>query len=114
MRWQDVAEIVLQRPEVADGASNCEASLKVRKRLLTRARLEDKGIVHSDVPPQEREFLIEESPQTFFLDGHYRSHRIMLARPEIISSCEVETIFERRWRSSAKERAIAAFDRERV
>ncbi|MDX8355593.1 hypothetical protein [Cognatiyoonia sp. IB215182] len=110
MRWQDVVEIALKWPEVAEGISYGEPSLKVRKRLLTRNRLQDDSIVFLDVPPEEREMLIEASPRTFFVEDHYKSYDIVLARLESISPPEVQTILERRWRSSATKRAIAEFD----
>lgn len=111
MQWQDVVEIALKWPEVVEDISYSEPSLKVRKRLLTRTRLEDETIVLLDVPSEERDMLIEASPQTFFIEDHYRNHDIVLARLERISPSEVEALLERRWRSSATKRAITKFDR---
>ena len=110
MRWQGVVEIALKWPEVAEGISYGEPSLKVRKRLLTRTRTEDDSIVFLDVPSEEREMLIEASPQTFFVEDHYRDHDIVLAHLERISPSEVEALLERRWRNSASKRAITKFD----
>lgn len=111
MQWQDVVEIALKWPEVVEDISYGEPSLKVRKRLLTRTRIEDETIVLLDVPSEEREMLIEASPQTFFIEDHYRNHDIVLARLERISPSEVEALLERRWRNSATKRAITKFDR---
>jgi len=110
MLWQDVVDIALKWPEVAEGISYGEPSLKVRKRLLTRTRTEDDSIVFLDVPSQEREMLIAASPQTFFVEDHYKNHDIVLAHLQRISSSEVEALLERRWRNSATKRAIAEFD----
>lgn len=109
MRWQDVVEIALKWPEVVEGISYGEPSLKVRKRLLTRTRKEDDSIVFLDVLSEEREMLIEASPQTFFVEDHYRNHDIVLAHLERISPSEVEALLERRWRNSATKRAITKF-----
>lgn len=110
MRWQDVVEIALKWPEVAEGISYGEPSLKIRKRLLTRTRIEDNTIVLLDVPPEEREMLMEASPQTFFVEDHYKNHDIVLAHLKTISPSEVEALLERRWRNSATKRAITKFD----
>ena len=110
MRWRDVVEIALRWPEVAEAVSYGEPSLKVRRRLLTRHRPADDSIVLLDVPREERELLMEVGPEAFFCEPHYADHDIVLARlphapPEII-----ERLLERRWRSSATRKAIAAFD----
>ncbi|SFI55803.1 MmcQ/YjbR family DNA-binding protein [Jannaschia pohangensis] len=97
MRWLDVVEIALKWPEVAEDISYGEPSLKVRKRLLTRTRIEDDTIVFLDVPSEEREMLIEASPQTFFVEDHYRDYDIVLARLDAISPSEAEALLERRW-----------------
>ncbi|MEM9476230.1 MAG: hypothetical protein AAGA71_13115 [Pseudomonadota bacterium] len=73
MLWQDVVDIALKWPEVAEGTSYGEPSLKVRKRLLTRTRTEDDSIVFLDVPSEEREMLIAASPQTFFVEDHSKT-----------------------------------------
>lgn len=111
MRWSDVVDIALRWPEVAEGISYGEPSLKVRKRLLTRVRQTDDSLVLLDVPFEEREILIAAAPQTFFTEEHYRNYDVVLARLGTISPREVSTFLERRWRSSATKRAVAAFDK---
>jgi len=111
MRWIDVVEIALKWPEVAEGTSYGEPSLKVRKRLLTRVRLKDDSLVLLDIPSEERDILIAATPQTFFTEEHYRDYDIVLASLENISAREVAAFLERRWRSSATKRAVAEFDR---
>ena len=111
MRWRDVVDIALKWPEVTEGISYGEPSVKVRQRLLTRVRLTDDSLVLLDVPFEEREILIAAAPQTFFTEEHYRGYGIVLARLENISPRKVATFLERRWRSSATKRAIAEFDK---
>lgn len=111
MRWRNVVSIAMKWPEVTEGISYGEPSLKVRKRLLTRVRLTNDSLVLLDIPSEERDVLIAAAPQTFFTEDHYRGYDIVLARLENISAREVETFLERRWRSSATKRAISEFDK---
>lgn len=110
MQWRDVVGIAMRWPEVAEARSYGEPSLKVRKRLLARHRLDDNSIVLLDVPQAEREYLIDLMPEAFFCEPHYDGHDIVLARLEHVPADVVERILERRWRSSATRRAIAEFD----
>lgn len=109
MRWSDVVELALQWPEVSEGVSYGEPSLKTRKRLLTRHRVGDDSLILLDVPAEERDHLIEIMPDVFFTEMHYESHDIVLAKLANITSDILERLLIRRWRSSASKRAIKAF-----
>ncbi|MEM9010338.1 MAG: MmcQ/YjbR family DNA-binding protein [Pseudomonadota bacterium] len=110
MRWPDLVALALRWPEVEAAVSYGEPSLKVRKRLLTRHRVADGSVVLLDVPPDERALLIEMMPEAFFCEPHYEAHDIVLAHLSHVPADVVERLLERRWRSSASKRAIAAFD----
>jgi hypothetical protein len=107
MRWEDVVAFALQWPEVCEAVYYGEPSLKVRKRLLARHRLEDDSMVLLDVPHDERAYLIESMPESFFCEPHYEGHDIVLARLQHVPVDVVERVLKRRWRSSASKRAIA-------
>jgi hypothetical protein len=111
MRWRNVVEIALRWPEVAEATSYGEPSLKVRKRLLARHRPKDDSLVLLDVPHEERAHLIEVMAEAFFCEPHYADHDIVLARLPHAPPEAVARLLERRWRSSATQRSVAAFDR---
>ncbi|WP_299744208.1 hypothetical protein [uncultured Tateyamaria sp.] len=106
MRWSDVVELALQWPEVSESVSYGEPSLKTRKRLLARHRMDDDSLVLLDVPVGERDHLIEIMPEVFFIEPHYLSHDIVLAKLANIPSDVLERLLVRRWRSSASKRAL--------
>ncbi len=110
MRWEDVVALAARWPEVRQATSYGEPSLMVRKRLLTRWRVADDTIVLLGVPADERDLLIEMAPDVFFCEPHYDSHDAVLACLSAASPDDVAGILERRWRSSATRKAIAAFD----
>ncbi len=110
VRWSDVVELALKWPEVSEAVSYGEPSLKTRKRLLTRRRVDDDSLVLLDVPAEERDHLIEIMPDVFFIEPHYASHDIVLAKLANIPNDILERLLKRRWRSSASKRALKAFD----
>ena len=111
MDWRNVVELALRWPEVTEATSYGEPSLKVRKRLLARHRPGDNSIVLQDVPIDEREHLIEMMPDVFFCEPHYADYDIVLAWLPDLPPDMALRLLERRWRSSATKKAIAAFDK---
>ena len=111
MEWRDVVDLALRWHEVTEATSYGQPSLKVRRRLLTRHRPTDDSIVLQDVPTDEREHLIEMMPDVFFCEPHYADYDIVLARLPDLPPDMALRLLERRWRSSATKKAIAAFDR---
>lgn len=109
MDWGDVVDLALRWPEVTEATSYGEPSLKVRKRLLARHRPGDDSIVLQDVPIDEREHLIKMMPDVFFCEPHYADYDIVLARLPGLPPDIALRLLERRWRSSATKKAIAAF-----
>lgn len=110
LTWDQVCAIALRYPEVTRSVSYGEPSLKFRKHLLTRLREADNSLVVLDVPPPEREMLIEAAPDVFFCEPHYAPHDIVLARLAALTADAAAPLLDRRWRNLAPKRLIAAFD----
>ena len=110
MRWVDIVEIASQWPEVEQAISYGEPSLKVRKSLLTRHRVDDDTLVLMDVPVDERDHLIEMIPEAFFIEPHYHGHDIVLAHLSRLPPDIAKRLLERRWRKAATKRAVAQYD----
>jgi hypothetical protein len=110
VRWIEVVTLALKWPEVNEGVSYGEPSLKVRKRLLVRLRIADDSLVLLDVPAEERDHLIDILPDVFFIEPHYLGYDIVLAKLVKAPVDILERLLERRWRNSASKRAIRDFD----
>lgn len=110
MRWEDIVQLATQWPEVERAVSYGEPSLKVRKSLLTRHRVDDDSLVLMDVPVDERDHLIEMMPEAFFVEPHYHGHAIVLARLSHLPPDIAKRLLERRWRNTATKRAIEQYD----
>lgn len=62
------------------------------------------------LPIEERAFLVEAAPDTFFVTPHYRSHPLVLVRPERLDLAWAKANLLRVWRAQAPKRVLAAFD----
>jgi hypothetical protein len=65
------------------------------------------------VPVEERDFLIEADPETFFTTDHHRAHRLVLARPDKLDPGWARGNIEQVWRAQAKRATVKAWDAER-
>jgi len=62
------------------------------------------------VPFEEREILIEAEPERFFFTPHYRSHPLVLVRPERLDLEWAKANLIRVWRAQAPKRFLKDFD----
>jgi hypothetical protein len=62
------------------------------------------------VPFEEREFLIEVDPETFFFTPHYRNYPMVLVRPDKLDPDWARANLIRVWRSQAPKRLLKAYD----
>ncbi len=109
--WQAVVERALAYPGMAEAVSYGEPSLKVGKSLVTRWRVADDSIVLLDVDRFERDHLLAQEPDVFFLEPHYQPHEIVLARLPRADLVVIAMYVERRWRNKAPRKLIAERDR---
>lgn len=110
MTWDEVRDIALSFPEVAESTSYGTPSFKVKGKFLTRLRTEDDSLVLVDVGFDEREMLIEAEPETFHTTPHYKDYPSVLARLSHLSPDVLRGFLERRWRNVAPKRAVKAWD----
>ena len=62
------------------------------------------------VPFEEREFLIEVDPETFFFTPHYRNYPMVLVRPDKLDPDWARANLIRVWRAQAPKRLLKAYD----
>ncbi|BBK41906.1 hypothetical protein STVA_19260 [Allostella vacuolata] len=110
MDWNDVVDLAATLPGAEVSTSYGTPALKVRGKLLTRLRPEDGSITLHDVPPGEREMLIEADRSVFHTTPHYAGYPIVLARLPALEPAILRRFLERRWRAIAPKRAVEAFD----
>ena len=59
---------------------------------------------------EEREILLEAEPDTFFVTPHYKSHPLILVRPDKLDLDWVRHNLVRVWRAQAPKRLLKAYD----
>jgi hypothetical protein len=62
------------------------------------------------VPFEERDFLTEVDPETFFFTPHYRNHPMVLVRPAKLDPDWARANLVRVWRAQAPKRLLRAYD----
>lgn len=85
---------------VEDGTSYGTAALKVRGDLFIRLR-EDEDTLVLRCPIDQREALIAEDPDTFFLTDHYLNYPWVLARMSSINPANLRDIVTMAYRNAA-------------
>lgn len=112
--WQAYRELALslEMPEVIKTKSWGNPCLKAHGKLWAWwSPTEDAPVFK--MPREEREFLIEADPETFFVTDHYRPHNLILARPEKLDPEWAKAHLVRTWREMAPKRYLKKHDEEK-
>jgi hypothetical protein len=108
--WDSLKALALDLdlPGVSEAASGGPA-LKAHGRLWVWWSPHEDAPVFK-VPFEEREFLIEADPDTFFFTPHYRDYPHVLVRPEKLDPDWARANLIRVWRAQAPKRLLKAYD----
>jgi hypothetical protein len=96
-------------PGVTEATSWGEPCLKAHGKLWTWWSPSEDAPVFK-VPFEEREILVEAEPERFFFTPHYRSHPLVLVRPEMLELDWAKANLMRVWRAQAPKRFLKEFD----
>ena len=107
--YDQVRRIALELPGVATGAAYGGPSLHVGRKFLGRLR-EDGETFVLKVDPAERESLLSDFPDVFWLTDHYREHPLVLVNPSTVEQGCLSKLIERAWRMLATKRAVSTYD----
>lgn len=110
LEWKDVVALAQEFPGVVEGTSYEMPALRVKGRLLIWLREEEDSLVLPEVPPDERDMLVEADPEVFYTTPHYSGYSIVLAHRARIDRDTLRGFIERRWRRLAGKRAVAVFE----
>ena len=107
--WDTVTQFGGELPEVVEGTSYGTPALKVRGKGFARLR-EDGETLVVQVDFLEREALIQEDPETFFITPHYEDHPAMLVKLATVDRGELRELLIESWRIRAPIRLTWAYD----
>jgi hypothetical protein len=113
LSFEDLRAIVLALPETVEGMSWDAPSFKVNGKVIVFWNPGYDCPVFK-VPLEERDFLIEADPETFFTTDHHRPWPLILARPDRVDPGWARANVERVWRAQAKKATLRAFDAART
>ena len=109
MTFDDIRRIALALPGVEERTSYGSAACFVGKKLLVRLKEDGQDVVFR-MSLDEKAFLIEADPATFYETDHYRGWPAVLARLAMLDEATVAHLIERQWRASAPKKALKAFE----
>ncbi len=108
MTFDDIRRVVLALPGTEERTSYGTPALFVSKALLVR--LNDGGAeVVLRMSLEEKAFLMEADPTTFYETDHYRGWPAVLARLDQLDHQTLRTLVVRQWRASAPKKMLKAY-----
>jgi len=102
--------MVLALPGTSEGTSWDSPSFKVDGKVILYWNVRHDAPVFK-VPHEERDFLIEADPETFFTTDHHRPHALVLARPDRLDPGWAQANIERVWRAQARRATLRQWER---
>ena len=96
-------------PHVAETTSWGQPVLKAHGKLWVWWSPHEDAVVFK-VAREAREILIEAEPERFFCTPHYKSHGLVLMRPEKFDRVWASANLVKVWRAQAPKRALKAYD----
>jgi hypothetical protein len=118
VKWEQLAKIGLELPEVEEGIWYRTPALKVRGKSFVRLKEDGENVVFLLESVDEQQFLIESQPELYFITDHYKGWPAVLARLAKLRAPECRLRLEQGFRLKAprtlwNERAGAARAKER-
>jgi hypothetical protein len=93
MTWEQVRKLALSLPGVEDGKSYGTPALKVKKKLIVRLR-EEGDVIVLRMPFEEREAMMAEAPEKYFITDHYKDYEWILVRLPKVSEAEMRDLLK--------------------
>ena len=103
MTFDEVKPIALRLPGVEERTSYGTPACFVRRSLLLRLKESGDDVVLR-MTVDEKVFLIEADPDTFYETDHYKGWPAVLARLDHLDEATVHTLLLREWRRAAPKR----------
>ncbi len=99
MTYDDVRKIALAFPHVEDGTSYGTPALKVKKKFFVRLR-EDGDSLVIGMPFEQREALMTEDPETYYITDHYLNYEYVLVRLSRVSAAAMRDLLKGAYRAA--------------
>lgn len=107
LSYDQVRQLALSLPGVREGSAYGGPSLHVGRKFMGRLR-EDGETLVLKVDLAERERLLANDPDVFFITDHYRDHPLVLINLLAIQHDTFHPLLVGAWRTVASKQAIAS------
>jgi hypothetical protein len=104
--FDSVRELALALPQVEEGPCYGTPAFRVKGKLLARLR-EDGETLALHVDPYERDGLLAQDPQVYYITEHYRNYPMVLVRLPAVDPDELQELLEKAWTIRAPKRLVA-------
>ncbi|MGE0242001.1 MAG: MmcQ/YjbR family DNA-binding protein [Parvibaculaceae bacterium] len=109
MTYDDVRRMALAWPGVEEATSYGTPALKVKGKFLTRLREDGDSLVIKDVEFDERDMLMAQAPEIFYITDHYKGWPMVLVRLSKAHPSQVKRLLLRSWKATAPKRLLKDF-----
>lgn len=111
--WESFRALALslELPNVVETTSWGQPTLKAHGKLWAWWSPHENAPVFK-MSFEERQFLLEADPETFFVTPHYAGHALVLVRPERLDRDWAKARLLQAWRDMAPKRVLKAYDAE--
>jgi hypothetical protein len=99
-----VRRLAFLLPDVEDGMSYGTRALKVKGKLFVRLK-EDPSIIVLRMPFEQREGLVSEDPDTYFITDHYLNYEWVLVRLAKVSEAALRELLQVAHRAATKAKS---------
>jgi hypothetical protein len=106
--WETVCGFGSELPEVEQSSWYGTPALKVRGKGFARLREDGALVVMVDV--LEREALMQQDAQTFYITPHYQDYPAMLVNLERVDPQELRELLIESWCRKAPKRLLKAYE----
>jgi hypothetical protein len=105
--FEDARRIALGLPGVEESTSYGTPAFKVKGKLILRFHQDGESLV---VPVEfaDREVLMAEQPDAFYITDHYLNYPLMLVRLSAVRADQLPDLLRQAWRRLAPPKLVAA------
>lgn len=107
--FEQVRDLILRFPDTIETMSWDARSFKVNKKVILYWNPTYDCPVFK-LSFEERDFLLEVDPETFFTTDHHRPWPMILGRPDKLEMEWVARNIEQVWRAQVSKKTLKAFD----
>ncbi|HST58314.1 MAG TPA: MmcQ/YjbR family DNA-binding protein [Longimicrobium sp.] len=109
MNFDEVRRIALALPGVEEGTSYGTPAFRVRGKFFARLREDGESLVLK-CNLFERQYLVDDLPEVFYITDHYRDYPAVLVRISAVTPELLRERMEASWRIAAPKKLIAELD----